>query len=41
MVRVRRAAPVSFPLLFASLTDRSGHGLARASRLVAIHSLGL
>ena len=25
----RQAARVSFPLLFASLTGRSGHGLAR------------
>ena len=28
-----RAARVSFPLLFAALTGRSGHGLARMSRI--------
>ncbi len=31
-VQARRVAAGSFPLLFAALTGRSGHGLARMSR---------
>jgi hypothetical protein len=40
-VKACRVAAVSFPLLFAALTGRSGHGLARASRLVVAYLLGL
>ena len=32
-VTARRVAAVSFPLLFAALTGRSGHGPARMGRI--------
>jgi hypothetical protein len=40
-VKACRVAALSFPLSFAALTGRSGHGLARASRLIAAYLLGL
>ena len=39
--RACRAAAVSFPLLFAALTGRSGHGLAPYGPRSLAYSLGL
>ena len=38
---MRRVEAVSFPLLFAALTGRSGHGLAPYGPRCLTHLLGL
>jgi hypothetical protein len=40
-VQAIRVAAVSFPLLFAALTGRSGHGLTRMGPDALAYSLGL
>ncbi len=40
-VQARRVAPGSFPLLFAALTGRSGHGLAPYGPRCPAYPLGL